>query len=209
MKRIVPVLLGVFLLAACEKEPDTGRLSNSFLVYTDYDRAADFGSFLTFYIPDSILLISGSKDAKYWDDVNALRIIGTCVSNLESRGYVRVDEKELADLGVQLSYVEDTYYFTNYNNPYWWWDYPGYWYPGYWGNWGGWYYPYSVTYNYSVGSLLAELIDLDGEEGSTQKLPVIWDAYMTGLLSGSNRLNASLAVEAVNQAFAQSPYLKN
>ena len=210
MKRFVPILLVLFLFAACEKEPNTDDLDDNFLVYTDYDKTEDFGSFTKFYIPDSILLITDSKEAQYWKDDNALRIIEACVDNMEERGYQRVDKKDQADLGIQMSYVEDTHYFTGYSDPYWWWDYPGYWYPGYWGNWGGWYYPYRVVYSYNVGSLLTELISLEVNKTTTntKKLSVIWDAYMTGLLSSSHRINTELAITAVNQAFIQSPYLK-
>ena len=65
-------------------------------------------------------------------------------------------------------------------------------------------------YSYNVGSLLTELISLEVNETTTntKKLSVIWDAYMTGLLSSSHRINTELAITAVNQAFIQSPYLK-
>ena len=163
MKRFVPILLVLFLFTACEKEPNTDDLDDNFLVYTDYDKTEDFGSFTKFYIPDSILLISDSKEAQYWKDDNALRIIEACVDNMEERGYQRVDKKDQADLGIQMSYVEDT-----------------------------------------------QLISLEVNETTTntKKLSVIWDAYMTGLLSSSHRINTELAITAVNQAFIQSPYLK-
>ena len=45
-------------------------------------------------------------------------------------GYNQVMDKEFADVGIQVSYIESTYYFTNYSSPYWWWDYPGYWVSG-------------------------------------------------------------------------------
>ena len=88
---------------------------------------------------------------------------------------------------------------------------PGYWSPGYWGpGWGNWYYPYPVVYSYSVGSLLTELVDLDTPAASKAdaKLPVLWTAYMSGLLSGSDKFDTQLAVRAIEQAFVQSPYVK-
>ena len=57
MKRFVPILLVLFLFTACEKEPNTDDLDDNFLVYTDYDKTEEFGSFTKFYIPDSSLLI--------------------------------------------------------------------------------------------------------------------------------------------------------
>jgi len=52
------------------------------------------------------------------------------------------------------------------------------------------------------------LVNLSAPTGQKEKLPVLWSAYMTGLLSGSNRFNTQLAITAVNQAYVQSPYLK-
>jgi hypothetical protein len=112
--------------------------------------------------------------------------------------------------------VKNVNYFTNYHdNPYWWWGYPGYnWWYGYWGNWtgawNGWYYPYPVVYSYSVGSLLVELVNLKAPlpKSADAKLPVLWTAYMTGLLSGSDKVNIELSTRAIEQAFVQSPYLK-
>ena len=39
------------------------------------------------------------------------------------------------------------------------------------------------------------------------KLTVIWNSYICGLLNGNN-LSLSRTMEAINQAFVQSPYLK-
>ncbi len=114
-------------------------------------------------------------------------------------------------MGIQVSYIASTYYFTSYSQPEWWWGYPGYWGPGYWGgNWGGgWYYPYAVTYSYSTNSFLTEMVNLKAEQGDSKKLPVVWTSYLTGFDTGSKAINRTLAVEAVNQSFAQSPYLTN
>ena len=131
------------------------------------------------------------------------------MANMNSRGYIRVDDREEADLGLQVSYVRSTYYFTDYGRPEWWWNYPGYWDAPYWGNWGGWYYPYAVNYSYSTGSFISELLNLEAPQGQSEKLPVLWTSYMSGLLSGSTSVNTKLAVQGVNQAFTQSTYLTN
>ena len=70
-----------------------------------------------------------------WIDDNAQMIIKTVADNLKDRGYVQLDasEKENADLGIQLSYVESTYYFTTYTSPYYWFD--GWWGSAYWPGW--------------------------------------------------------------------------
>ena len=47
----------------CEKDADTDQLDNKFVVYTNYDKSANFKQFNTYYLPDSILVI-GDKDKK-------------------------------------------------------------------------------------------------------------------------------------------------
>ena len=209
MKKELSILfMAALAFASCEKEADTDKLDNNFVVYTNYDKNANFTAFETYYLPDSILIIGDKKEAEYWSDENAQKIIATYAANMNSRGYVRTDNKEEADLGLQVSYVKSTYFVTTYGQPQWWWGYPGYWDIPFWGNWGDWYYPYSVTYSYSTGSFVTELLNLDAPQGQEAKLPILWTAYMSGLLSGSTSVNVNLAIEAVDQAFAQSAYLK-
>ena len=209
MKKLIPVFFAIALFAGCQKDPDLSDLSSEYLVFTNYDNKVNFSSFSTFYIPDSILVITDKKEPEYWVDNDAETVLDAFITNMENAGYRRTNEKDEADLGLQISYIKNINYFVNYNNPYWWWDYPGYWNSWYWGSWGGgWYYPYPVVYSYSVGSLLAEMLNLKAQEGERQKLPVIWDAYMSGLLYDYNKVNIQLTVNGVNQAFSQSPYLK-
>lgn len=110
---------------------------------------------------------------------------------------------------MQLSYVQRVTYYVGYDDPYWWWYYPYYWTPGYWGDWFGWYYPYQVYYGYTAGSMLIEMINLTAAQGQDQKLPVVWDSFIGGLLTSSREVNMQRTVDAVKQAFAQSPYLVN
>lgn len=210
MKKFIPLLLAAFAFTACEKDADTDKLDNNFVVYTNYDKSADFKQFSTYYLPDSILLIGEKDKTEYWKDKEAQQILDTYVSNMDSRGYIRVNDRDEADLGLQISYVKNTYVYTDYGYPEWWWGYPGYWDVPYWGNWGGgWYYPYAVNYSFSTGSFVTELLNLEAVQGQNEKLPILWTAYMSGLLSGSTQTNVGLAIQAVNQAFSQSAYLTN
>ncbi len=150
------------------------------LVYTAYDTEADFGALNTYYLPDSILLIGAADKTEYWKDDNALEIVNTVAGRMNAAGYTRTDDKEAANVGLQLSYVQKVTYFVGYDYPYWWWYYPYYWTPGYWGDWLGWHYPYRVYYGYTAGSLLIEMLDLQADQQSGKKLPVIWDSYIGG-----------------------------
>ena len=209
MKKLIYVLIGLLALSSCRHEPETADLDNKFMVYTNHDHSANFATFSTFYVPDSILLISNSPEAEYWTDAGAQQVIDAYVTNMTNKGFTLTNDKAMADLGIQISYVKSTYYLADYTYQYWWWGYPGYWGAGYWGPWGGgWYYPYPIYYSYEVGSLLSEIVDLQAPQGEAQQLPVLWTSYNNGLLDASQEVNISEVVDAVNQSFAQSPYLK-
>ena len=212
MKKIIPLLFaGILLATACEKYPDTDDLDNDYLVYTNYDAATDFKAFTTFYVPDSVLIIDNSSTSKpkylYGTPASDI-IIANYVEGMEKAGYVRTTDKANADLGLQISYVEDTYRFRYTNGNPWWYGYPWYWSFAYWGNWGGWYWPYNITYSYTTGSVLGELIDLRDTPSTSKTLRIVWTSYITGLLNNNGSLNTTNVQKSIGQAFTQSPYLK-
>ncbi len=202
-KSAIFTLIAVCLLAtACEKDPDTDKLDNDYLVYTSYDKNTDFKAINTFHVIDSILIISDEAKPGYWKNNTSQTIINAYTSHLEDEGYLPVDNSEDADMVLQLSYISNTYYFNNYGSGPWWNSYPGYWN---WGGW-GWYYPFSFIYSYSTGSIIGELVSTTPAAGQKDKLTVIWNSYICGLLNGSS-LSLSRTMNAINQAFIQSPYL--
>ena len=205
--RYTALALAAVAFCSCQKEPSTSDLHGDYLVYTDHDTGTDFSAIDTYFLPDSILLIGGSDRTEYWKDESAQEIIATVAAAMDNAGYTRTYDKAAANVGIQMSYVEQVTYFVGYNNPYWWWYYPYYWTPGYWGDWLGWHYPYGVYYGYTAGSLLTEMLDLEADQQSGKKLPVIWDSFAGGLLTGDSSLNLQRTLDAVEQAFVQSPYL--
>ena len=208
---MIPFLFaGALLATACEKLPDTDKLDDDYLVYTNYDGNTDFKKFTTFYVPDSVLIIDNSSNKpKYLYGTPASDIIiANYVKGMENAGYVRTLDKAEADLGLQISYVEETYKFRYFNNYPWWYGYPWYWSFNYWGDWGGWYWPYSISYSYTTGSVLGELVDLTEPEGTSKTLKVVWSSYISGLLNSDGSLNATDVAKSITQAFAQSTYLK-
>ena len=194
------------VLLVPERTLDVGS-PQDYLVYTAHDTGTDFAAIDTYYIPDSILIIGNSDKTEYWKDADAMAIIGTVVGKLDDAGYTRTEDKDAASVGIQLSYVRKVTYFVGYDYPYWWWYYPYYWAPGYWGDWVGWHYPYSVYYGYTAGSLLMEMLDLQADQESGKKLPIVWDSFIGGLLTSDADLNQQRTIAAVEQAFEQSPYL--
>ena len=200
---ILTLVVSCMLLASCQKDPDVDKLDNSYLVYTNYDSGTDFKSLNTYYVIDSILIIDNSEKATYWNNANSEKVVNAFSSKLALAGYEPADSETDADIVLQLSYINTTYYFNVYNPGPWWNSYPGYWN---WGGW-GWYYPYSFSYSYSTGSIIGELVDTNAPTPMNDKLTVVWNTYICGLLNGNN-LSLSRTMDAIEQAFEQSPYLK-
>lgn len=205
MKKLTFMMLfaASIMLVACQKDPDTDKLDNNYLVYTNYDAETDFSKIESFHVIDSILIIGNSEKPTYWNNSNSEKIVNAYSDRLEACGYTPAATAEGADVILQLSYINTTYYFSSFGPGPWWNAYPGYWN---WGGW-GWYYPYTFNYSYSTGSIIAELVDTNAPNAQNDKLRVIWNSYICGLLNGNN-LSLSRTMEAINQAFVQSPYLK-
>ena len=201
---ILALALACMLIASCQKDPDTDNLDGSYLVYTNYDTDTDFKSINSFYVIDSILIIDNSEKSTYWNNSNSQKIVNAFEAQLATAGYEEAEGIDDADVVLQLSYINNTYYFTSYGQGPWWNSYPGYWN---WGNW-GWYYPYSFSYSYSTGSIIGELVNTNAPTPLDDKLTVVWNTYICGLLNGNN-LSMSRTMEAISQAFNQSPYLKH
>lgn len=201
---ILALVLACTLIVSCQKDPDTDNLDGSYLVYTNYDTDTDFKSINSFYVIDSILIIDNSEKSNYWNNSNSQKIVNAFEAQLATAGYEEAEGIDDADVVLQLSYINNTYYFTSYGQGPWWNSYPGYWN---WGNW-GWYYPYSFSYSYSTGSIIGELVNTNAPTPLDDKLTVVWNTYICGLLNGNN-LSMSRTMEAISQAFNQSPYLKH
>lgn len=213
MKKAIPILLLAVAFTACQKEPDANELSSELIVYTNYDKSANFGKYATYALPDSILVLDDKAKPSYFsaDDPRTTSIIQAINSEMRIRGYERVINNTDADLGVQVSYVKDTNTIISYasTNPYWWYGYDYYWPGSYWNPyWYGWgpSYTYPISYTYTIGSLIIEIVALEDANTATKKIPVIWTAYMAGIQS-SNQININRTVSGIYQAFDQSPYI--
>lgn len=210
MKKMIFMFLSVCLLASCEKDPDMDEMDGDFTVYTQYDSDFDFSGASTYYLADSILVAGQGLKGEYWKDENAQTLISRVANEMNQRGYVRASDKESADVGLQMTYVETSVNMTTFVGGFWdgWWN-PGYWGP-YWG--GGWYMSFPVSYSYDTGAIVLELVDLGSAEQndiSRNQLPIIWRANSEGLLSSSSRVNMILVERAISQSFEQSPYINH
>ncbi len=217
MKKLVLILMAVISLAACRKEPDMNRTDGKYMVYTSYDKSTDFSKFSSFIVADSMLVMDSGKYnyVEASKDRNVQTIVDTYRTQMSALGYTEADDKASADLGIQISYIENTHQVVDFvpTDPYWWWDYPGYWSPSWWGGYyGGWApYSYPVSYSYTTHSFLVEMVDLtpltgDEEADKDVRLEVVWNSYLDGSLVDSRNMMDNL-VWAIGQSFAQSKEL--
>mgnify|MGYP003576300900 CR=1 FL=1 len=200
------VVIFAALSWGCQTEPDSAELIDQMVVSTNYDPAADFTTYTTYAIPrDTIGLVSNAQDDTIItspQNTYPRRVLSIINSNMESRGYTRVDREENPDIGVNVMVVQDFNVFQELVYPNY--GYPGSYYSGYYG-YGSYYsYPYVNTYAYNTGVLIIEFVDLKNKTPDN-KVKVVWDAYLGDVYSTVD-LDAQTE-DAINQAFIQSPYL--
>ena len=135
------------------------------------------------------------------------KLVSTVESEMNNRGYTRTENKADADLGIQMTYIENNVNMVGIVGGFWdgWWD------PFYWGSFwtGGWYYPYTVNYSYQTGNIVLEMLDLRNKETENNQLPVIWFANSEGLTYGNTYTDVMLLQRAIKQSFEQSSYINH
>jgi hypothetical protein len=209
MKKIIFISALALLAISCHKEPYPQDSDNEYLVYTSPAKDVDFTDYTTFDIPDSLLIIGQGEKPMYSQSDNALALIQAYRTNMEKMGYIYTPSNPDADLGIQLTFVVKTErYVQYYNDPYWWLDYPGYWSAGFWGNYTGFYYRYPVSYTYSTNSLMIDMVNLTTPKTGNEALEVVWSAFIGGPAGFGPVSDLTKMKISIDQAFAQSPYLK-
>ena len=195
----------IAVLSSCTKDPlKTMSEEESRIYITNRDSTVNFGSYKTYSIADSVLVIDNGrvagKQADSWD----VQMISGIQNAMNARGYVKVDRTQNPDLGINVSRVFST--STNVVNLSDYWNYyGGYYDPYYWG-YGGYDYYYPPVYGYYQSTEAAFSIDmLDLKNASNaQTIKVIWN----GLIRGEGIFNNNNVPSQVQALFDQSPYLK-
>ena len=165
---MLTVSLALFMSSCYPEGADT--VEDYDVAITNYDKGADFSSFSTFAIPDTIVYFANDKNAKL-DHQFDEQIIQVVTDNFIKRGYTKVENPETASFIVTVSAfsnVNYSYYIDNwYNNWNWYWG----WWPG--GAFNPYYpwYPVSV-YAYQSGSVVIDMISTTAR--SDNKVNVIY-----------------------------------
>ena len=188
-----------------------GETPVSDIVATLHDTKKDFRTYQTFTLPDSVVDAGDPSDPGYievtheYDD----EILAGIRQNLTALGWVEIPEDQLSPTNVADVAVLVTMIITETTQI---WYYPPYW--GWWPGWGyyppyypGWIYPccYSVS-QYTTGTISIDMAALVDADPATETVPIPWAARLNGLANRSSATQARIET-AIDQAFAQSPYL--
>jgi hypothetical protein len=152
---------------------------------------------------DTIGLVSNASKATAIVSPYATTVTMTIKENLDDCGWQRVEPSQSPDLGVNVYIVNDVSVYQSVNYPSYYYGYPGYSYGGYYGFYN---YPYVSTYSSSRAIMVIELADLKKLDPKTKTPTVVWIANMGDVINSPNQ--EMKMVEAINQAFKQSNYLK-
>lgn len=199
MKKIILLLSCTTMFVACVTPPDYEDLSSELIVATNRDLAADFTTYNTFYVSDTIVNLGGTDEDTIWHDDDATQIVARIKQNMLDRGYTYVQAHQNPDLGMAVGVVKvlNIEYY-----PGWYGGYPGWYWWGYYP-----YYPWSTVYTYDTGSLIVDTYDLKNAEANNQ-LRALWGTVSFGALGDSSSGNINRAENSIDQAFEQSPYVK-
>lgn len=209
MKKIkfIPIIAVLALVVSCYGDPDTDSLSSDLVVATDRDLQAEFQDFATYYISDTIPKITDDRNDTILVGAEALEIVNKIKENLNNRGFTFVEKDQNPDMGIVPAILTVTN--VNAGCTGWWGGYPGWWGGPYWGYPGyNYYYPYCGYYSYDTGTISLDMIDLIHVD-SSENLNLLWTGTMFGLLSSSDAVNLDRSLDAIDQAFIQSPYIQN
>lgn len=203
MRKLIAVLMiaSQFVLWGCAFE-GAEYTEESDLVLTNYDNTFDFAGKATYSLPSQIVKITGDPTAppEYIKDIYGIPILAEIEANMAALGWTKVDVNASPDLQLlPAAWTTTTIVYGGYWGGYYCW----YW-PYYCGG-GGWYYPYSPVSSYSSGTMVMTMVN-PNQESTDGSLGLVWTSAMNGLLSGTYEIDR--LKKGINQAFAQSPYLK-
>lgn len=199
------IAVGALLFSSCRKEPLNDMTEEESRIYvTNYDEQADFTTYKTFSIVDSVAVISNRDSKKELTDYD-VKLLGNLKSSLQARGYTLVDKNAKPDLAVNVTRIDNAQSAIGYN-PGWWTGWPGYWDTGYWGypGWNYWFPGYYTVFRYNERSVAIDMVDLKNAPKENNQLSAIWNAMFrgTGVWNSGNLDSMTAAI------FDQSPYLK-
>lgn len=186
------------LFTQCEPVPGAEELNQNLVVQTNYDATANFNSYSTYTLTlDTLGLISDNPADTLIVGDYAHSVTSVIKANMDSRGYTYVDKSQSPDLGFNAFIVNDFNVYQSISYP----RYGG----GYYSPYYGYYYPVVNTYAFNSAVLILQLVDFNQLDSKGQ-FKVIWTSNIGDVISSIDPFQKS--VEAVDQAFVQSPVIQ-
>lgn len=202
---ISTAIISIFTFIGCTRDPLNNLTEDESRIYiTNHDSNADFSSFQTFSVADSVAVIENGQLRGYDLTSYDAAFINALKDKMVAQGYTLVTKSNDPDLGITVSSITNNstgiISYNDYTG-----DYYGYWDPYYWGYPGSSYYfpTYYGVYNITEGALSVDMFDLK-DASTNNQIKNVW----TALVRGSGIFNSSNIDKHVETLFAQSTYLK-
>ena len=189
--------------AGCHDPLETGLTG---AVITLVDSGPPLRDARSFALPDTIVELESS--VINLDHENDATIVANIRTHLLMLGWTDVtfDTTQRPDVLVLTAATTRIQTGVVYTDWYGAWGYLPYWSPAVSSSW-GWGAPTgAVPYSFPAGTLVVTMLDLRAQQEATQRIPLLWAAAIDGVASGSSA-TTERALEGLDQAFTQSPYL--
>ncbi len=214
MKRIAIFGLLIGVVASCAPDPARDLTAEETdLIITRKSETHDYSQDMLYAIfdqvieleDDTIKLSDTDLDRSIIDQIRANMADYGYTESLDSLGNPDTTDPNL-DIVLLVAKFTQTEGAAAVQGGYWQ-GYPGYWNPWYQGYPGsGWYNPgYTALYQYESGSVIIDMFDW--AKRNEEILFPIWEGGLRGILTGNAESGNSRVLNAVDQAFRQSPYL--
>jgi hypothetical protein len=193
---LAAALTGAAAVVACYPSPDLS-IEDFDTVVTVVADDTDFNGLNTYFLPDTVL--HRPDDGSVTRDFDDL-IIGDINRNMMQLGYVyeRDPWNNPPDLLLVASAITQEQY-TAYLG----WPLFGF------GLGGGFVYPTTgVRYLYTRGTITIDMADGEDFDPNDEDFQIVWTASVSGPIEDSRTNKGERITNGIDQAFAQSPYLK-
>jgi uncharacterized protein DUF4136 len=202
------IVLGALFTASMGCYPEQiNSISRFVSVTTLVDSQAPLRNARNFALPDTIVHLTPTNGPGIISHSGDEQMIARVRAELVAFGWREVTDigAERPDVVVLMAVLEQPNTGVAYAG--WWSDWgwwPG-WPVGYGSDW-NWGYPAdAVTFTYETGTLLITMLDLQHGDASARRVPLLWGAGVNGVITSSSLQGA---LNGIDQAFAQSPYLE-
>src|SRR5215470_205914 len=89
-RRYLLLTISALSLFGCRKTPDTSQLSVDFVVQTAREPEANFATYKTYFISDTIALKTTNPNDSLWTDADAKQLVDAVRENMDKHGYTFV-----------------------------------------------------------------------------------------------------------------------